>query len=84
MKIWPYQLVHINMGPEIGNEFTSDDVANCSSILFTPLRLCSHANRHDFFKVRRSFSSKMSDSDGDMSSSGSFNVQESESSNKVV
>jgi hypothetical protein len=38
----------------------------------------------DFFEVRHFFASKMSDSDGYMSSSESSNVQESESSDETI
>ena len=38
-----------NRGPETGNEFTSDDVGNCSSDLFTLLCHCSYVNCHRRF-----------------------------------
>ena len=72
------------MGPETGNEFTSDDVGNCSSDLFTSLRHCNHVYcQRRFLRSSPLFSSKMSDSDGYMSSSESSNVQESDSGDEM-
>lgn len=72
------------MGPETGNEFTRDDVGNCSSDLFTSLRHCNHLYcQRGFLRSSPLFSSKMSDSDGYMSSSESSNVQESDSSDEM-
>ena len=57
---------------------------HCSSDLFTSLRLCNHVNCHRrFLGSLPLFSSKISDSDGYMSSSGSSNVQELVSSNDI-
>ena len=73
------------MGPETGNEFTSDDVGNCSSDLFISLRLSNHVNCYDdFFEVRHFFQVKCQIvMDYYMSSSESSNVQESDSSNEM-
>ena len=72
------------MGSETGNEFTSDDVGNCSSDLFTSLRHCNHLYcQRGFLRSSPLFSSKMSDSDGYMSSSECSNVQESDSSDEM-
>ena len=72
------------MGPETGNEFTSDDVGNCSSDLFISLRVSNHANcSRRFLRSSPLFLTKMSDSDGYMSSSESSNVQDSDSSDEM-
>lgn len=72
------------MGPETGNEFTSDDVGNCSSDLFTSLRHCNHVYcQRRFLRNSSLFSLEMSDSDGDMSSSESSDVQQSDSSDEM-
>ena len=72
------------MGPETGNEFTSDDVGNCFIDLFISLRVCHHANcPRRFLRSWPLFLTKMSDSDSYMSSSESSNVQESDSSDEM-
>ena len=72
------------MGLETGNEFTSDDVGNCSSDLFTSLCHCNHLYcQRRFLRSSPLFSSKMSDSDGYVSFSESSNLQESNSSDEM-